>query len=155
MSMVELIVVMLIIAILATLATMSVGSARGTGRMLSTMAAAHAYGNAIDRFARDHHGRYPAGPGSADWPTTGSHGAGRGPAADVLGSMRYYLRSVPESVQDGSVTFGPSGPARLSYSQLRGGAAYELVVTVDGRPPCAIRGGAAGAGSGIRECGRR
>lgn len=155
LSLVELLVVMLIIAILMAIGFSSVNSARSTGRMLAAMSAAESYGNAIDQFARDHRGRYPLGPGSADWPTDGPHRAGGGPAADVLGSHRYYLRMVPEAVQDATITFSGSGPARLSYRQLGGGAGYELTLTVDGRAPCAVRGGDTAGASSANECGRR
>jgi type II secretory pathway pseudopilin PulG len=152
--MVELLVVVIIIAILLGLAFSAVRSSRATGRTLGSLSAAHAYGNAIDQFARDHRGRYPRAPGSPDWPTNGPNGTGGGPAADVLGQRRYYLRSVPESIQDGTVTFGSGGPARLSYRQVGGGKGYELTLTVDGRPPCVVRGGDVG-GSAANECGRR
>ncbi len=152
--MVELLVVMVIAAILMAVGIASVHTSRATGRTLGALSTAHAYANAIDLFARDHRGRYPAAPGSADWPTGGKFGAGGGPAADVLGDRRYYLRAVPESVQNDSVTFSSTGPARLSYRQVAGGAGYELTLTVDGRPPCVVRGGDAGTAS-APECGRR
>ncbi len=153
-SLVEIVAVVLITAILLSLSWNAVRSSRATGRTLSALAAAHAYGNAIDLFARDHKGRYPAGPGTADWPTNGPNGVGGGPAADVLGQRRYYLRSLPEAIENGSVTFNGSGGARLSYRQVGGGDGYELMLTIEGRPPCVVRGGDAGPPS-ANACGRR
>ena len=73
----------------------------------------------------------------------------------MLGDIRDYMRAAPESVQDGTITFGGGGQARLSYGQLGGGSGYELVLQVEGRPPCAVRGGVSTGASSANECGRR
>lgn len=152
-GLVEVLVVLLITGILIGLGVWSITSARSAGRTVGTMTAAHAYGDAIERFARDHRGRFPGAPGTADWP--GGADARRGPAANVLGTKRYFLRSIPESVQDGSVAFNGAGPATLRYRQLNGGSGYELIVSVTNRPPCAVRGGNTTGASPMNECGRR
>ena len=148
--MIELIVVMLIVGVLLTLAFGTIRSSRSGGRSLTAIATAHAYGDAIDQFAREHRGRYPTGPGTADWRI-----AERGPTADVLGELRYYMRQRPEPVQDGTVTWSGGGGAVLAYRQLGGGAGYELTLTVKDRPPCAVRGGNTAGESGVNDCGRR
>lgn len=147
---VEVMVVVLIVAILASLAAVGVQSSRRTGQLLSASSAARAYVVALDDYARDHGGRYPAGPGSRDWSTTDA----TGPVAVQLGGeSRPYLRRVPESIQDGSLAFARRGRARIWYSQLAGGRGYELRVDVEGRPACVIRGGrVAPAAGGIATC---
>ncbi|MCZ4497321.1 MAG: hypothetical protein JWM25_1906 [Thermoleophilia bacterium] len=135
-TLVELLVVLLIIGVLAAFGFTSVQSARSTGRTLSATTTAHAYANAADDFARDHHKRYPRGPGTSDWSATPS----RGPVSLLLGARTPYLRSVPETIQDGSLGFG-SGPSNIAYTQLSGGRGYEIVVTVPGRPVCSVQGG--------------
>jgi prepilin-type N-terminal cleavage/methylation domain-containing protein len=138
-SLVELLVVMVIILIMGTFALLSAGNSRSAGRSSSAIAAANAYADSIDRFAREHQGRFPAAPGSVDWP--GGAEARKGPVADVLGEKRTYLRTVPESIQSNSVTFGTPSDAAVTYAASANGASYELVVTVKDRPTCAIRGG--------------
>lgn len=145
-SVVELIVVMFIVLVLMTIALYSIGSARSSGRHMSAVAAAQSYADAADRFAREHKGRYPAAPGQSgpagvDWEAGAN--AQKGPKSDVLGQLKYYLRGVPEAIQDGSVTFGAAGPARLDYQQTGGGSGYVIVVTIQGSTPCVINGGAA------------
>lgn len=147
--MVELMVVVLIVGVLASLAAWGVHSSRRSGQLMGASSAARAYVVAVDDFARDHGGRYPAGPGSRDWSTTPA----RGPVATLAGGeARPYLRRVPESIQDGSLAFATTGRARLWYRQLAGGRAYELRIDVEGRPPCAVRGGRSAARSAIADC---
>jgi prepilin-type N-terminal cleavage/methylation domain-containing protein len=149
-SLVEVLVVLLIVAILLTLAMYSVRSARRTGRLVATVSAAHAYADAADAFAREHDGRYPAAPGVSgpagiDWP--GGADMRRGPQSEALGEEKYYLKRVPEAVQDGSVEIGSSGLARFSYAPTGGGTGYVITVQVDGQPACTISGGAAPVGT--------
>lgn len=145
-TLVELLVVLLIAGILLSLSFYALGSARKSGRHIAAVAAANAYADAADRFAREHEGRYPAAPGArgpsgVDW--DGGAQARRGPKSDVLGRVKYYLRTVPEAVQDGSVAFGRSGPARIDYRPSAGGTGFVMTVTVAGSTPCVITGGAA------------
>ncbi len=144
---------MIIIAILAGIAMWSIRSSRNTGRYLAAVSAAQAYASGIEDFARDHHGRYPGVPGTPDWP--GTRGGERGPAANVLGQQRYYLRAVPEPIQDGSIRFGPSGDGRITYRLLAGGTGYELRINVAGRKPCVLRGGKTTGAPTALKCTRR
>ncbi len=146
----EIVAVLLIIAIILSIGLSMLRSSRGAGRALSALTVAHAYGDAVDAFAREHRGRFPEAPGSTDWSD-----AERGPEAGPLGDVRYYLRRTPEPVQDGTVTMGGSGDAVLTYRQLGNGAGYEIEVAVTGRPPCVVRGGSPTVASGTAECGRR
>lgn len=150
-SLIEVVVVLVIVAVLIALGMAGISSSRSSGQLLSATSAANAYANALDGFARDHRGRYPANVGSADWSTPAS----KGPVSGLLGSTTPYLKTVPESVQDGSITFGTlaSGPS-ITYTQLGGGTGYELVVTVPKRPTCSIRGGDT-TSSTLPECSRR
>lgn len=137
-TLMEVLIVMAILAILSSIGIWSVRSSQATGRVLAATAAAHAYGNAVDEFARDHGGRYPATVGSADWSTRPE----RGPVAAQLGGEEHpYLRRVPEPMQDGTLSFSSRGPARLDYRQTSGGRGFEILVSVAGRAPCAVRGG--------------
>ena len=151
--MIELLVVMLIVAILGSAAIWSVASSRASGRYLATVSATHAYAASVEDFARDHHGRFPGAPGTSDWP--GSRGGERGPAANVLGQHKYYLRAIPEPVQDGSVRFGNSGDARITYRLLAGGRGYEFSVRVKGRETCVVRGGQTTGAAPALKCSRR
>ncbi|MCW2928034.1 MAG: hypothetical protein JWM86_2002 [Thermoleophilia bacterium] len=151
LTLVEVLVVMVIIAVLSGISVASIQSSRASGRLSATTTSGFAYANAIDEFARDHNGRYPAGVGTADW----ARAAERGPVSTQLGGDAHpYLRSVPEPVQDGRVSFDAAGPARLQYRSVSGGRGYELIVTVQDRDPCAIRGGES-AGTTPRTCARR
>lgn len=139
---------MLIVGVLASISLYAVRSARSSGNSALATSTANAYADAIDRFARDHDGRYPAAIGSTDWPD-----AVRGPFARVLGEHRLYLRSIPESVQTGQVTIGGgAGDYRIDYRPQPGG--YLLEVTRRDQDPCVIVGGAASA-DGRTECSRR
>ena len=114
-TLVEIIVVLVIVAILASLAVMSLGSSRSTGQTFNAVAAANAYANAADRFARDHNGRYPRAPGDpVDWPNVK-----KGPSASVLGESRHYLPRIPESIQDGSVVLGTSSTPAARQASTR------------------------------------
>lgn len=149
--MVEVMVVLFIVGVLVALGAMSVRSSRATGQTMAAISVAQEYANAADDYARDHRGRYPGAPGSADWPDVD-----RGPSAEVLGEQRFYLRAVPEPVVDGTVSWTARGPVpQLAYRQLNGGSGYELTLTIEGRPPCAFRGGNDAGGSDAVPCSRR
>jgi type II secretory pathway pseudopilin PulG len=146
-GLVEVLVALCIIGILMAVSIYSIHGARKSGRYLAAVAVAHAYANAADMFARDHDGRYPAAPGSADWPN-----AVRGPVAQQLGTMNRYLRSVPESVQSGQVGVH-AGATRITYENV-GGTGYRIQVTAPGDTPCALTGGSATIGT-MRACSTR
>lgn len=129
---------MVISLTLMAITVSTIRSARGTGRTSATIATAHAYATGIDRFARDHGGRFPNRSPHADWPD-----AERGPVADILGVKRFYVPRVPETIQDGIVKLGPDATMPyLEYATENGGRGYRIEVHVPDRPPCALRGGA-------------
>lgn len=151
-TLVEILVVLFIAAVIGAIAIGSVGSSRETGQRFNALAVAHAYANSVDDFARDHGGRYPAPPGNAaDWPD-----AKRGPSSSLLGDARFYMRRIPESIQDGNVVIGASAtkPA-IAYSQLAGGGGYQMIVTIPGRDSCRIVGGTTTGATVLPACGRR
>jgi prepilin-type N-terminal cleavage/methylation domain-containing protein len=153
-TLVELLVVMFIVAIMLSVALMSAHNTRATGGSLQAMAVAQTYADSIDRFAREHSGRFPRAPGSPDW--AGGANAKRGPMADVLGTIKYYLRQVPEPVQTGSVLVGASSTTAptINYVSDAAGTSYELVITIPTRAPCVIRDGTKKI-SATRECSKR
>lgn len=151
-TIVELMVVLLIAAILMGISMYGVRSARKSGRHVAAVSTAQAYADAADRFAREHDGRYPAAPGgTVDW--DGGANAQRGPKSDSLGTIRYYLRDVPEEVQDGRITIQQPGPASIQYQQTGGGTGFIMTVTIQDSTPCVVLGGA--ATSSVRACSRR
>ena len=146
---------MIIVSILLSVALLSLHNTRATGQSLETMAVAQTYADGIDRFAREHSGRFPKAPGSTDW--AGGTDAARGPMADVLGDIKYYLRQVPEAVQSGAVLVGAASTTKptLNYRTDAAGTSYELVLAVPTRQPCAIRDGAVVITPSMRECSKR
>ena len=135
-TMMELLAVLVIVAILMALGVWAVGSARSSGEVTAGVAVANAYGNAIDQFARDHSGRFPDGPGSAEWPE-----AAAGPRDDSLGVDKGYLRSVPQAVTSGQVSFHGSSDAEIELTYERTGDGYALVIAQDGEELCAVGAG--------------
>ena len=149
-TLVEILVVLVLIAIITGLGVVSIGSSRSSGQRMASVSVANAYAQAADRFARDHGGRYPDAPPSTDWGP-----AKRGPVATILGTKRFYLRQVPEAVQDGTVLVHSSASDKPSivYSAIDGNNGYEIRVRVPGKDPCIIRGGSTnGATSGVEPC---
>lgn len=73
----------------------------------------------------------------------------------VLGEREYYLRRVPAAIQDGSIEFAASGTRSVWYQQLDVGRGYEITVRIDGREPCAMRGGSTIGASTLDECASR
>lgn len=158
-SVIELAVVCLIVMILIAVTIFSVSSSRAGGQMMAARAAAQAYANAADDFARDHQGRYPGALGSDDWPKVqGSFE--NGPVASVLasGAGRKYLRRVPEAVQSDQLEVAAVGTmaqdgAIMTYRPAAQGRGYIIQLQVPGREPCQIYGGSA-TGT-IRNCAPR
>jgi type II secretory pathway pseudopilin PulG len=154
-ALLELIVVMAIIIILMGLGVLGIQNARSTGSLALAISTARAYEQAIDRFAAAHGGRVPAV--GTDWPTT-AEGAARGPVADVMGTKRFFMRSVPESVQSDRVLVGvgtaptaPAGESTITY--LIDGTGYRIEIRARNRPPCAVYGlGGAQNGSEPTPC---
>lgn len=149
-TLVEMIIILCIIAVLLPIGLISMRTSRDNGKTMSAVAVAQVYADGIDRFAREHSGRYPQPPGSADWSgSTGStckKGAPTiacGPMSDVLGDLKFYVRKVPETIQDRSVLIGSTSPSlpSLSYQVDANAASYAIVVTVPHLAPCAIRSG--------------
>ena len=141
-SLLEIIIVLCIIAVLLPIGLLSLRGARNNGNSLQTNAIAQHYADSIDRFAREHSGRYPKPVGSEEW--AGGAQASKGPMALVLGTRRYYLRSTPESVQSGSVVVGATSSTKpsITYAASGNGDSYELTVAIPGVTPCVVRGGA-------------
>lgn len=142
-TLIEIIVVLVLIAIMMGVAIFSIRSSRNAGSALAAIAAAQAYADAADSFARDHDGRYPGAHGSTDWP--GGAAAARGPFDDALGERRFYLKQVPEAVQDQRIGVGApvrTGQPYFAYAQTGGGTGYRITLHVPGRPTCVINGGA-------------
>lgn len=157
-TLVEILIVVLIMLILVCLGIYGVASSRRSGNTLMAISVAQAYADAADRFAREHDGFYPAAPGETgaggmDW--EGGAGAARGPKSDTLGQRKFYLRSIPEAVQDKRVVIGSRGSAvaRIEYLSTPNRRGYRIRVTITGQPPCTITGGSA-RDSG-RQCSRR
>lgn len=136
----EILIVLFLIAVMLTIGLHGIRSARSAGTLNVAIASAQDYASAIDRFRRDHNGRYPRPPGSADWP--GGDDAIRGPRSASLGTNT-YLRKVPEAVQSGIVVIGARGDAAAGLNYRTVGTGYEIVVDVRDRTPCALRGGGA------------
>lgn len=111
-------------------------SGRSAGHVHATVSAGQAYSEAIETFARDHHGRYPSPPPSDDW----SSDVADGPADPLARRTGSYLRSVPEQVQAGHVVVAGRGPwGGLDYSVTAGGADFQLdVVDPDGAVLCSF-----------------
>ena len=145
----ELVVVMVIVAILMSIGLYSLRSAEKSGTTAAAVAAAHAYADAAEAFAREHDGRYPEAIGSDDWP--GGKETQRGPRAAVLGEERTYLRTVPEAIQDGRITIGSGTSSLVRYVPADPGYTFEI--RVPHTKPCAVTGG--GATSTLRSCSRR
>lgn len=139
-GLIEVLVVVLIILVLVAIGFGAIKSSQSAGRLITTIAAAQDYAGAVDRFRRDHNGRYPNPPGSTDWP--GGAAAKQGPRSAALGTST-YLRRVPEAVQGGVVVIGARGGAPAGIVYRRSGSGYEIIVDVLNRPPCALRGGGA------------
>jgi prepilin-type N-terminal cleavage/methylation domain-containing protein len=125
-TLMELVVVMLIVCILLGGAILSVRSARANSHRAAAVAVAGAYQRAIEQYASEHGELYPPAPGSGpNWPSP----AEQGPVdATAGGRGGRYLTSVPEAVQDGTVSFGGGGGSRASVTYERAGSSYRLVV---------------------------
>jgi hypothetical protein len=89
-----------------------------------------------------------------DWPAAGVE---LGPVANLMGTKKYYLRTVPEAVRDGRVKVavgtppGALDPPSVTYRV--DGTGYRLEVRVDGTPTCALYGlGGVRDGSDPRAC---
>lgn len=154
-SLVELLVVLLIIIILLAVSIYSTQSAKNSGARIQAVATARAYEQAIDRFAATHGGMVPAA--STDWPAAT---AAEGPIANINGEKKRYLKSIPETVQDGhisivvgaSTTSGSGANTTVSYVPV-GTAGYRLELTSPRFEACAIYGRGALPGSdGPKEC---
>lgn len=158
-TLIEILVVMVIVAILMALAVWGIAGSRASGRWVGATTAAQAYADAADDFARDHNGRYPAGPGSGDWPSSPASELIRGPRAAALGTRGTYLRRVPESIQDRSITIGSTPSSMLRYVQMADGgtpgSGYRIEIRVLGRPACAVYGGQSAPVPGLRRCSER
>ena len=125
-ALIELIMVMVIIAILMTMVMVFGRSSKSAAHQTSVLAAAQAYDQGIKQFAGDHARRYPLAIGSIDWPT-----AEHGPVSELARNDGRYLRTTPESVQDGNVVLNADGPwGRLDYAPSANGYDYELRVSV-------------------------
>jgi hypothetical protein len=76
--------------------------------------------------------------------------------ADVLGTIKYYLRQVPEPVQTGSVLVGTTSATvpTINYVTDAAGTSYELIIAIPTRTPCAIRDGSKSI-SAMRACSKR
>lgn len=139
--MVEMMVIVLIVGLLLGVGMWSIRSARQSGQTVAAIAAAQAYADAVDEFARDHGGSYPSLP--SDW----NANLAKGPQDTVLSTdsaSNRYLRRVPESIQDGTVTIAasasPSKPT-IVYAAENGNRGYRIEIHVPGRDTCAVRGG--------------
>lgn len=150
-SLLEIIVVLCIIAVLLPIGLLSLRGARNNGNAMQTNTIAQHYADAVDRFAREHAGRYPKPQGSQEW-ASGTAGW-KGPMSMVLGERRYYLRSTPESIQSQAVLLGATSTSKpsITYAASANGDSYELTVAVPDLPSCVIRGGAKTL-SALKEC---
>lgn len=147
-GLVEIVVVLLIIAITLSIGFNAIRSARQAGTLNAAVSTAQEYANAADRFRRDHDGRYPGAPGSADWPSAERD---KGPKAsnNLLGAQT-YLKQVPEAVQSGTISIesSPTAAAWLEYRPR--GSGFEITVRFQsGRDPCSIVGGGATASNPV------
>jgi prepilin-type N-terminal cleavage/methylation domain-containing protein len=152
-TLIEMLVVLGIIGVLISIGLLSVSSARDSGGRAAAIASARAYETAIDRYAAAHGGRVPTG---ADWPNAS---ADKGPVSNIMGTKKFYLPRVPETVQDGRVlvrigTPPPTTGSVASVTYVIDGSGYRLEIRSGGRPPCALYGqGGAPNGSEPVSCG--
>lgn len=111
-TLVELIIVLVIVAILMAVAMSSFGNSKDAANRGKVILAAQTYDQAMSSFASDHMGKVPT-PRTADWPEMS-----RGPLepATRVGatSGQAYMRSIPETVTDGTVTLQVGSPAPSS-----------------------------------------
>lgn len=158
-TLVEILVVIVLVAVFMGLGILSIRSSKATGARMSSIAVAHAYADAVDRFAREHGGRYPTFGAATDWPAGTVAARNRGPVARELGPSGEYLRQPPEAVQDGTVLVNPRSrtkKAYIVYAATANGEGYTIDVHVPLRPVdnCSIVGGSATRGA-MRTCSKR
>lgn len=127
--MIEVIVVVLIIAIIGAITALNVDRGRSKGHAAQGRATARALGEAVQQFQRDHGGRLPGAPGSADWGN-----AYLGPVDKANGNRPYARKSTLVAITDGVVGFqggaNPSAPVRLRYVADANAGQFGFVVSV-------------------------
>lgn len=130
-SLVELLVVLVVVAIIGATATMALSGSKERGGAITGNSTARALGEGIEQFQRDHGGRLPTIPGTADW------GGGWLSPVDLGNGDKPYVRTGAVevladhavSLEDASGTTGPnpSSTARIRYVVTADGL-YALVV---------------------------
>lgn len=133
-TLIEVLVVMLIMVILMGLVIGKLSGSKRSTYAKSAIAAALTYGDAVDAYMADHGQRVPK-PNTSAWPALRW-----GPVDQMLagpaGGAKPYLRTIPEHVESGLVSFespSPNAQAHIDY-QARANGQYVLRVTVHGRP---------------------
>jgi prepilin-type N-terminal cleavage/methylation domain-containing protein len=133
-TLVEIIVVIIIMLVLMGLMVTKFQSSREATYRKAAIAVALSYKDAIDAYMADN-GQKPPRIGQAEWPNTT-----RGPVDRMLrgpsGGFQAYMKSVPEQVSDGLVSFqGSPTTARADVSyRTSGPGQYTLTVTPKANP---------------------
>lgn len=156
-TMVELIVVVLIVAVIVFAGLAALGGSKDTAQLSRARSAAVQLGEAVQQFQRDHGGRPPGQPGTADWGNGWVSPVDRG-----NGNRPYLSRRAVEAVSDGAVSIegsaGATGPgasptARIRYLANPARNSYALVVYVRERgrlaPRCFISNSASASLAGL------
>jgi prepilin-type N-terminal cleavage/methylation domain-containing protein len=128
-TMVEVLVVMVIIGVLLAIALPKMQGWQDASRRDGGVAAARSYARAVEAFSRDHAGRPPRN-GTPEWPTAT---LSKGPVD--LATGKFYLRQVPEPLQDKTAAFDAAAtgttPIVLRYRHVAGPAASPEVWSVE------------------------
>lgn len=154
-GLVEVVVALLIIGVIGAFAVQSLVGTKQHSSTSEGRTVARSLGEGIEQFKRDHGGRLPTAPGTADW------GNGWHSPVDAANGNKPYLRgSSVESLTDGSAalqtaggTVAPGGanaPVHIQYRTDTSAGFYALVVrarTSSGYEAQCRVSNAAGAGS--------
>lgn len=106
-TLVEVLIVMIILSMMIGIGIFGLSSTRKSSNSTNAMSAATAYVDAIDQFRLAHGGRVPQ-MGSADWPTSSAKARNAGPI-NAGNGKKAYLKTLPESVDQGTVVIAPYG----------------------------------------------
>jgi prepilin-type N-terminal cleavage/methylation domain-containing protein len=134
-TLVEMLVVLVIAAILIGIGILSLRSSQDRGNTIQATTTAHAVGEGIEQFQRDHGGRLPTNPGTTDW-----NGGWLSPADEGNQQRPYVKKAALGPLTEGIVSLetstGATGPnpartARIRYLVDANLGLYALVVRTD------------------------
>jgi type II secretory pathway pseudopilin PulG len=148
--MVEVIVVLVIIGVMVGIATLSLRGSHARSNSSQARSVAQQLGESIQQFQRDHGGRPPGTPGTADW-----GGKYLAPVDQGNGDRSYASAASLDALNSGAValetTSGVARPgatkvARIRYYDNPATNLYALVVFIDRdgtlKPVCYVSNGA-------------